>query len=216
MKKVIATEIYIFILLGFVLVSSNSCKKDDTNSDSKIVLTTNSISDITQSSATSGGNIVSNGGFVIEQRGICWSTNSNPEYNDSTSYDSGTELGTYTSYLTDLMSNTTYYVRAFVKKESAYFYGNEVSFKTRMISFQSQIQPIFSSNCIGCHNGSISPDLRAGTAFESLANGGYLNTSNPTSSPLYSKIISSGHFSRTSEIEKQTILLWITQGALNN
>jgi len=84
------------------------------------------------------------------------------------------------------------------------------------VLFQTEIVPIFSSNCISCHKGTQDPDLRSDNAYDALKDGGYLNTENPESSSLYSKIVSAGHAARTSDIEKQKILAWITQGALNN
>jgi hypothetical protein len=85
-----------------------------------------------------------------------------------------------------------------------------------LISFQNDIAPIFTGNCTGCHGGAIDPDLREGKAFNSLTNGGYLNTTTPESSRLYQQVVSAGHSARTSDIQKQKILAWIKQGALNN
>lgn len=84
------------------------------------------------------------------------------------------------------------------------------------VSFKDEIQPIFTSNCTTCHKGSFSPDLTSGKAYESLTKGGYVNTANPESSKIYVKITSSSHTARTSDLQKQKILAWITQGALNN
>lgn len=86
------------------------------------------------------------------------------------------------------------------------------------ISFQSDIIPIFKNNCVGCHGGSISPDLRAGNAYESLMDG-YISSdpeNDPESSEIYQKLQESSHSARASEIEKLKILSWIRQGAQNN
>jgi len=81
--------------------------------------------------------------------------------------------------------------------------------------FQSDIQPIFNANCITCHNGSKSPDLRAGKSYSALTKG-YV-TAPAESSRLYLKIAtSSEHLPRTTDTEKSKILYWIKQGALNN
>jgi hypothetical protein len=80
--------------------------------------------------------------------------------------------------------------------------------------FQADIQPIFTANCITCHNGSRSPDLRDGKSFSALSKG-YI-TAPAESSRLYVKITSSDHVPRTSDMQKQMILNWIKQGALNN
>ena len=81
--------------------------------------------------------------------------------------------------------------------------------------FQTDIQPIFTSNCVSCHGGTRSPDLRDGKSYSALTKGGYVN-SPASSSRLYSQMISSSHLSRSTDTEKLKVLYWITQGALNN
>ena len=80
--------------------------------------------------------------------------------------------------------------------------------------FQAEIQPIFNANCISCHNGSKSPDLREGKSFSALSKG-YVN-SPAESSRLYLKIIDASHLPKTTDNQKLMILNWIKQGALNN
>jgi hypothetical protein len=79
----------------------------------------------------------------------------------------------------------------------------------------TDIQPIFNTNCVGCHGGVRSPDLREGRSFISLTGGHYVDLPARTSR-LYSKITSGDHVPRTSDVEKLKILYWITQGAQNN
>jgi len=88
---------------------------------------------------------------------------------------------------------------------------------TTPVSFQNDILPIFSSNnCTSCHGGGLDPDLRASNAYNSLINGGYVNTTNPASSVLYTTLKSSPHNTRCSVQDQNKILAWITQGALND
>jgi hypothetical protein len=82
-------------------------------------------------------------------------------------------------------------------------------------SLSTDIQPIFTSNCISCHGGTRSPDLRSGKSFASLTNGGYV-TAPAESSKLYSKMTGSDHNARSTDTEKLKVLYWIEQGALNN
>ncbi|MBN2595186.1 hypothetical protein [Labilibaculum sp.] len=84
------------------------------------------------------------------------------------------------------------------------------------ISFSTDIVPIFTSNCISCHDGGINPDLRASNAFNALTTGGYINVDLPGSSELYTKLQSGSHSTRASLTEKQLILEWITRGANDN
>jgi hypothetical protein len=83
------------------------------------------------------------------------------------------------------------------------------------VLFQTEIQPIFTANCINCHGGLFSPDLRDGKAYESLTTGGYVDLP-AENSRLYLKITSSSHLAKTNDLQKQKILVWITQGAKNN
>jgi uncharacterized protein (TIGR02145 family) len=92
-------------------------------------VTTEAITDIASTTATSGGNVISDGGADVTVRGICWSTSSNPTIGDSYTTD-GTGIGSFISYLTGLGENTTYYVRAYATNSVGTAYGNEVSFTT--------------------------------------------------------------------------------------
>lgn len=83
------------------------------------------------------------------------------------------------------------------------------------VLFQTQIQPIFTDNCIVCHKGSRNPDLRDGFSYESLTTGGYVNLP-AADSRLYKQVNSSSHTSFTTETQKQLIYNWIDQGAQNN
>lgn len=90
-------------------------------------LTTKSISDITLSSANSGGVIIDDGDFAITARGVCWSTSQNPTIDDAYTTD-GTGTGSFTSNITGLSEWTTYYVRAYATNVKGTSYGDEQSF----------------------------------------------------------------------------------------
>ncbi len=92
-------------------------------------LTTWAVSDVTDCKATGGGNIASDGGAPVTARGVCWSTAQNPTLSDLKTED-GTGTGTFTSNITGLISNTTYYLRAYATNSSGTSYGNQVSFTT--------------------------------------------------------------------------------------
>ncbi|MCT4602110.1 MAG: hypothetical protein N4A59_04265 [Marinifilum sp.] len=84
------------------------------------------------------------------------------------------------------------------------------------VSFSDDIIPIFTSNCIDCHDGGIDPDLRESNVYNSLTNGGYINTENPSESEIYTILFEGSHSTRASATEKQLILEWITRGANND
>ena len=93
------------------------------------IASTTAISAITRTTATSGGNVSSSGNDTLTARGVCWGTSSNPTIANSKT-DDGTTRGTYTSSITGLTYNTTYYVRAYATNSVGTVYGNEVSFTT--------------------------------------------------------------------------------------
>lgn len=92
-------------------------------------ITTVEISALTDSSAISGGNLISDGGDVITAKGVCWSTNENPTITDSISIN-GTGTDAFISNITGLSPATTYYVRAYATNSVGTSYGNEISFTT--------------------------------------------------------------------------------------
>ena len=81
--------------------------------------------------------------------------------------------------------------------------------------FQADIQPILNSNCISCHGGAVSPDLREGKSYAALTKSKFITTPGETSG-LYVQLNSSSHAAKTTLSEKQKVLYWINQGALNN
>jgi hypothetical protein len=92
-------------------------------------LITKDVTDITYTTAISGGDIPSDGGSPITARGICWSTSENPTISNSHTTDgSGNE--SFTSNMTGLTEGTTYYVRAYAMNNKGTGYGNQISFTT--------------------------------------------------------------------------------------
>lgn len=93
------------------------------------VVTTDDVSNITTVSATSGGNVISEGGSTVTAKGICWNTSPNPTIaNSYTTNGSGT--GVYVSSITGLQPAVTYYVRAYASNFFGTIYGEEKSFTT--------------------------------------------------------------------------------------
>jgi hypothetical protein len=133
---------YKIIVALFLFFISFSCDKYDltrTNShdpESKNFtpnlpeLTTKAVTDITSNSATLGGIVIKDGGAVITNRGVCWSTVSGPTIADSKTLD-GSGTGSYISKLIGLKEITQYYVRAYATNKSGTAYGNELSFTTK-------------------------------------------------------------------------------------
>ena len=96
-------------------------------------ITTSEVSEITISSAVSGGEIISDGGSEITESGICISTTPKPELNSFISKGES-ENGKFISSLTDLERKTKYYLRAYVINDAGVSFGNEISFNTLLLN----------------------------------------------------------------------------------
>jgi hypothetical protein len=92
-------------------------------------VTTSTVSAITQTTATSGGNVTYNGGAAVTARGVCYGTTTGLTVAGSHTSD-GAGDGVFTSNLSGLTLNTTYYVRAYAANSAGTGYGDELSFTT--------------------------------------------------------------------------------------
>lgn len=81
------------------------------------------------STATSGGNVTSDEGAEVTARGVCWNIAPNPTTSNNYTYD-GTGTGSFTSTVTGLFPNTTYYLRAYATNIAGTAYGNQQTFTT--------------------------------------------------------------------------------------
>ena len=100
-----------------------------TQSISAPTVTTTSVSNITTNSSSSGGNVTATGGATVTARGVAWNTTGSPTISNSKTTD-GSGTGVFTSSITGLSPNTTYYVRAYATNSAGTGYGSQVSFIT--------------------------------------------------------------------------------------
>lgn len=124
---------YVCMLLALLI----GCKKHTDVKAPEITMpevTTTAISNVTRTTATGGGNITSDGGASIIKRGVCWSTNHNPDTSLSTKTSAGNGNGIFASNITGLTANATYYLKAYASNGVKMNYGKEVSFKTAAAS----------------------------------------------------------------------------------
>ena len=92
-------------------------------------LTTAAVTAVTGNSASGGGEVTVSGGADVTARGICWDIAENPTIAKSKTTN-GEGLGAFTSAMTGLLGNKTYYVRAYATNSAGTGYGPQVSFKT--------------------------------------------------------------------------------------
>lgn len=98
----------ITIFTFFYLILFQFCKNDEPLPP---VITTVAVSEIEYTSAISGGEVTDDGGAAIVSMGICWNTSPEPTTSNQRTIVEGGP-GPFTSMLTQLTANTTYYVRA--------------------------------------------------------------------------------------------------------
>jgi hypothetical protein len=79
--------------------------------------------------AAGGGIVTSGGGSAVKARGVCWHTSSPPTLANGHSSD-GAGLGPFSSLVSGLSPETTYYVRAYASNQLGTGYGRTLSFTT--------------------------------------------------------------------------------------
>ena len=80
-------------------------------------------------SASSGGEIIADGGSSVIARGVVWGINPDPTIDGDKTND-GAGSGIFTSELTNLAESTTYYYRAYATNSNRTVYGSTYSFQT--------------------------------------------------------------------------------------
>ena len=128
------TFTYKVIAIGDATNWSSSLESAASNSFSTLTLptvTTQAVTSITSSSAIGNGNITVLGVPNPTQYGICWKTSAGATISDNVSTNgAASSTGAFTSLMTGLSGNTTYYVNAYATSSAGTVYGTEVSFTT--------------------------------------------------------------------------------------
>jgi uncharacterized protein (TIGR02145 family) len=200
MKKTIACLL--------VIITIAACKKTELpvqqNQESEIAssaskggggggssITTDATTIITSATATSGGTIP-NGGKTVTERGICYSTSSNPTTANNKVV-SGSGTGSFISIMYDLSANTTYYVRAYAIRSTGTTYGNQISFSTypsygtvtdydgnvyNTITIGTQVWTVENLKTTKYRDGTPIPNVTDNTDWYNLSTGAYCNYNN--------------------------------------
>jgi uncharacterized protein (TIGR02145 family) len=129
MKKV-ALKSVIFLL---VITAIFSCASENNALKTVPQLTTTTIANVTLTTASSGGNITSDGGEAVTARGIIWNTTTAPTTDLSTKTTDGAGAGIFSSAIINLIPSSTYFIRAYATNSVGTAYGNELSFTTGAI-----------------------------------------------------------------------------------
>ena len=87
------------------------------------------------------------------------------------------------------------------------------------VSFETDIIPIFEVSCntAGCHDGTISPDLRADAAYRNLDRGGYISEPGVAENNVLYQVIDGGTMDAyATDLDRAFIKKWLDEGALDN
>ncbi len=97
------------------------------------MVTTAEVADVTGNSATTGGDVTDDGRGEISERGIVYGTSDMPTVGEDEVFvaeEAG--LGAFETNMTELLGNTTYYVRAYAVNSGGVGYGSVLAFKTEI------------------------------------------------------------------------------------
>ena len=93
-------------------------------------VTSDSITEITQTTATGDGNVTADGGSAILERGFVWDVNANPTVDTDSHNNTVGTTGAYQSSLTSLSQGTSYFSAAYAINAIGSVYGSDIQFST--------------------------------------------------------------------------------------
>ncbi|TMU56370.1 hypothetical protein [Flagellimonas algicola] len=165
----------LLLVLLFISCSSSGTDDNEQTMFDLPTVSTGTVKNISENSATVDGNVTSDGGSNINEKGVVWGQSQNPTIADNQKKaQPGT--GQFSIELTELGSNTTYFVRAYAINSEGTAYGIQQQFTTLEVEPTQKI-----------HEGDIV--LNSQNEVESFGNQGYteingsltINTANASS-----------------------------------
>jgi uncharacterized protein (TIGR02145 family) len=175
--KVLRVKLPVILLLAGITCLIFGCKKDQVAIVPEV--TTSVATDIGQTDASLGGNVISDGGASTTSRGVFWGATSLPATADNKTID-GSGTGSFKSQLTGLKPGTQYRVRAYAINNSGTGYGNVISFTTKPASIVIGSQEWMHENLsvTSYRNGDPIATGFENTPWSNLATGAYTDYDN--------------------------------------
>lgn len=201
-------KILLLVILSIVTISCGESDKSGINNPTEdLKIQTLNVSNVTFTSAVSGGVISAFGDSQITASGVCWSTAQNPTVSDLHTTDSAA-TGIFSSVLTPLSANTTYYLRAYATNSDGTVYGNQITFTTLNIVFtvgtgvtdgDGEFYPSViingkqwmkkNLNVSKYKNGDVIPQVTDAATWDALTTGAWCYYENDTANgPVYGKL----------------------------
>jgi hypothetical protein len=126
-NKQMKNKILFFIALVITcIVIITGCKKDATLPD----VITSSVSSVTDTSVICGGNVTSDGGAAVTEKGVLWSLEEFLYFGWSSQTSDGMGEGPFTSSIDYLTPATEYFIQAYAINSVGIAYGEKISFTT--------------------------------------------------------------------------------------
>lgn len=163
-------------------------------------LTTTDVVTFTSTSAKVAGNVTADGNATVTDHGVYWGTSQSPEAT-GTKLQIGSGTGIFSTTLSGLSPNTTYYIKAYATNSQGSAYGNQVSFSTtgtvtdidgnvyKTISIGSRVWMAENLNTTKYNDGTPLPNIIDKSAFAALTTGAYCDYDNiPANSDTYGRL----------------------------
>jgi NHL repeat len=151
------TRRYLFLLPSLTALVF-SCHKDHDNppvTPGPPSLTTVPVTDITDTTAVSGGTFTNQGTMTINFKGVQWDTGS--QFPNHWTSSAGDGTGNFTAGIGGLFPNTLYYVRAYAGTDSAdIWHGNTLQFTTTYTPGKYLVSTVAGTGASGAVNGDTS------------------------------------------------------------
>lgn len=157
-------------------------------------------SSITVNSVVTGGNITSDGGAPVIERGVTWSVLPNPTIALPSKSSNGSGSGVFSNLINGLLPNTTYYVRAYATNAIGTAYGNQIEFSTQSlpaidttvtaVTIGTQIWSKKNLDVTRYRNGDIIPQVTNPTQWNNLTTGAWCwyNNDSASYSTVYGRL----------------------------
>ena len=197
-----------WVIMGFVLLFTNGCESGDEEEQEQAevpTLTTTAATAITQTTVTCGGTVTDDGGAEVIQRGVVFSsTYTTPTTSDGLCVATvATGTGAFTSNISALLPNTTYYARAYAMNSVGTGYGGVVTFTTLEEGTVADVDGnVYHSVTVGTlvwslenlkvthyRNSDPIPNVTDNATWSALTSGAYCDYENdPDNSPVYGRL----------------------------
>lgn len=145
--KAFKSLLNLWILLGIVLLSTYSCKKDKPETPLAPVINTIGADSVRLYRANVKGN-VETGTEALTEFGICYGIHTNPTANDFMVKAAGT-TGEFTCKLKELKAGTHYFARAYAIDKHGTYYGKNIEFETMEATVNDIDQNVYDAIEIG-------------------------------------------------------------------